>query len=103
MPSSRDICTPFDLLGGGKSEACRRRGALRTLKSAVGAKTLPPNTGMLNFDADFANTTAAGATYMEKAKNPALKRTAGHLDLDRQIAPCRGFRNTLWVFSTIRK
>ena len=43
---------------------------LRTLKSAVGSKTLQPNTGMYNFDLDFANISAAGATHMEKANNP---------------------------------
>jgi len=43
---------------------------LRTLKSAVGSKTLQPNTGMYAFDQDFANVSAAGATHMEKANNP---------------------------------
>ena len=43
---------------------------LRTLKSAVGAKTLQPNTAMYAFDPDFANVTAAGATHMEKSNNP---------------------------------
>jgi Bacterial Ig-like domain (group 2) len=43
---------------------------LRTLKSAVGSKTLQPNTGMYTFDLDFADLTAAGATHMEKANNP---------------------------------
>ena len=43
---------------------------LRTLKSAVGSKTLQPNTAMYAFDADFANVAAAGATHMEKSNNP---------------------------------
>lgn len=43
---------------------------LRTLKSAVGSKTLQLNTSVYNFDPDFANIGAAGATHMEKANNP---------------------------------
>lgn len=43
---------------------------LRTLKSAAGAAVLQPNTGMYNFDPDFADVSAAGATHMEKANNP---------------------------------
>ena len=43
---------------------------LRTLKGAVGSRTLQPNTSGYNFDADFADVTAAGATHMEKVNNP---------------------------------
>jgi hypothetical protein len=43
---------------------------LRTLKNAVGSKTLQPNTAMYAFDPDFANVAAAGATHMEKSNNP---------------------------------
>jgi Big-like domain-containing protein len=43
---------------------------MRTLKSAIGSKSLQPNMSGYNFDVDFAITTAAGATHMEKANNP---------------------------------
>jgi len=43
---------------------------LRTLKAAVGSRTLQPNTSGYNFDPDFADVTAAGATHMEKVNNP---------------------------------
>jgi hypothetical protein len=50
---------------------------LRTLKSAVGSKTLQPNTAMYAFDADLANVSAAGATHMEKSNNPLYSGLPG--------------------------
>jgi hypothetical protein len=43
---------------------------LRTLKIAVGSKTLQPNSASYNFAPDFADVGAAGATHMDKSNNP---------------------------------
>ncbi|MGH7623866.1 MAG: Ig-like domain-containing protein, partial [Gemmatimonadaceae bacterium] len=49
---------------------------LRALKAAVGSKTLQPNTSGYDFDPDFADVTAAGATHMEKVNYPLSSNLA---------------------------
>jgi hypothetical protein len=56
---------------------------MRTLKAAIGAKSLQPNTSGYLFDVDYAVATAAGSTHMEKANNPlssALPATWSWID-----------------------
>jgi hypothetical protein len=43
---------------------------VRTLKAAIGSKSLQPNMSGYSFDVDYDITVAAGSTHMEKANNP---------------------------------